>query len=142
MMARVDKLESALGSFLFISSAASCKRHREKDEERMMIFTDTVRLHLAYKEGEDFMLEVWLCSSIGNAISEAKTRSADDLKSMLGDYLFKGMMASNWRKKENTGLECTGAVNVSFPGGGDSKLEVMLYFATGREIWLNIYPLF
>jgi hypothetical protein len=139
-MAEVDKLESTLGGYLFKGKDASHMRHREKDGG-MMRFTNTVRLHLPYQEGEDFKLEVWLCSSIGKAISQAKMRSVEDLRSVLGDYLFEAMEASNRRKEEKTGMsECTGAVNVSFPSGDDSKLEVMLCFATGKDVYAKIYP--
>ncbi|KAF8855975.1 hypothetical protein BDZ45DRAFT_486564 [Acephala macrosclerotiorum] len=154
IMADVDKLETTLGGYLFKGINASRMRKGEKDGG-MMTLTDTVRLHVAYQEGEDFKLEVWLCSSIGKAISQAKMRSIEDLRSMLGDYLFEAMDASNWRKEEKRkegerkeekreGMsECTGAVDVSFPNGNDGsdcKVEVMLNFGTGTGVLAEIYP--
>ena len=57
MMANVDKLESTLGVYLFKGMSAS--RMRMGEENRgMMTLTDTVHLHLANQEGEDFRLEV------------------------------------------------------------------------------------
>jgi hypothetical protein len=143
IMAEVDKLESTLGGYLFKGMNESRMRHREKDEG-MKSFTDTVRLHFAYLKGEDFKLEVWLCSSIGKAISQAKMRSVEDLRNMLGDYLFGAMKASNRRKEEEkTGIsDCAGAVDVSFPSGDDSsdcKMEVMLCFVKGKNVYENIY---
>ncbi len=99
IVAQVDKLKTTLGGYLFKGLDTSRIRRREK-EARMMKFTDTVHLHLAYREGEDFKLEVWLGSSMGKAISQAKMRSVEDLRGMLGDYLFEAMDASNWRKEE------------------------------------------
>lgn len=144
IMAEVDKLESALGGYLFKGMNASRMRLREKDGGRMTL-TDTVRLHLAYQEGEDFKLEVWLCSSIGKAISQAKMRSVEDLRGMLGDYLFEAMEASNRRKEEQkTGMSIgSGAIDVSFPNGDDGsdcKVEVILNFGTGTNVYENIYP--
>jgi hypothetical protein len=144
MMAEVDKLKSTLGGYLFKGMNESRMRRREKDRG-MKSFTDTVRLHLAYQEGEDFKLEVWLCSSIGKAISQAEMRSVEDVRSMLGDYLFEAMKASNWRQEEERkGMsECACAVDVSFPNaddGSDCKVEVMLNFGTGKDVYGNIYP--
>lgn len=147
MMAEVDKLESTrtLGGYLFEGMNESRMRHREKDR-RWMRFTDTVRLHVAYREGEDFKLEVWLCSSVGKAISQAKMRSVEDLRDMLGDYLFEAMKASNWRKEEEKkGMIGTRAVDVSFPNGDDGsdcKVEVMLNFGAGLYVLAEIYPSF
>jgi len=144
IMAEVDKLESTLGGYLFEGMNTSRMRLREKDGGRMR-FTDSVRLHVAYREGEDFKLEVWLCLSIGKAISQAKMRSVEDLRNMLGDYLFEVMKTSNRRKEEEkTGMsDCTGAVNVSFPhsdNGSDCKMEVMLNFGMGIRVFADIYP--
>lgn len=36
--------------------------------------------------------------------------------------------------------ECTGAINISFPSGDDSKLEVMLCFVISKDVLANIYP--
>ncbi|KAH6667750.1 hypothetical protein B0J14DRAFT_704225 [Halenospora varia] len=144
MMAEVDKLETTLGGYLFKGMNTSRMRKGEKDGGRMT-FTDTVLLHLAYQEGEDFKLEVWLCSSIGKAISQAKMRSVEDLRNMLGDYLFGAMKASNRRKdEERKGVsDCTVAIDVSFPNGDDGsdcKVEVMLNFGIGIDVYANIYP--
>ncbi len=118
-------------------------RHREKDRG-MMSFTETVRLHFGYREGEDFKLEVWLCSLVGRAISQAKMRSVEDLRSMLGDYLFDAMKASIWREEEERkGVsDCTGAVDVSFPNGEDGSdcvMGVMLNFVMGIRVFESIY---
>ncbi|OBT38933.1 hypothetical protein VE00_10561 [Pseudogymnoascus sp. WSF 3629] len=144
MTAEVDKLESTLGGWLFENMDASHMRQREKDRQ-MMRFTDTVRLHVAYNEGEDFKLEVWLCSSIGKAISQATMGPVEDLRDMLGDYLYDAMNASNWRKEEERrGMPIgTGAIDVSFHNGdhgSDCKVEVMVNFEAGLYVWAELYP--
>jgi hypothetical protein len=138
VMAEVNKLESKLGCYLFKGMNASNMRRREGT----MSLTDAVRLHLASQAGEDFKLEVWLCRSIGEDISHAEIRLVEDWKKILGDYLFEAMKASNWRKEEekNGISEQTSAVQVSFPSSEDSKLEVMLRFTTGKDMYTEIYP--
>jgi hypothetical protein len=142
-VAEVGRLEGTLGGYLFKGMNKSQMRHREKDRG-MMSFTETVRLHFGYREGEDFKLEVWLCSSVGRAISQAKMRSVEDLRSMLGDYLFDALKASIWREEEERkGIsDCTGAVDVSFPNGEDGSdciLGVMLNFVMGIHVFRSIY---
>ncbi|KAF2253332.1 hypothetical protein BU26DRAFT_220993 [Trematosphaeria pertusa] len=140
LMSVMAKLESILRRYLFEGMKASRVRRQEEDIWRTT-FTDAVRLRLAYRPGEDFVL-VWLYSPIGYAISQA--RSVEDLRDMLGDYLFAAMEASNQRKEEKRRgiLTCTGGVNVSFPNGkdGDSKLEIILGFDIGRNIHAEAYP--
>jgi len=144
MMAEVDKLGTALGGYMFNGMNMTSRRKGEKDRG-MTSFTDTVRLHFAYHEGEDFKLEVWVCSSIGKAILQTKRRSIEDLGSMLGDYLFGALKASNGRKEEERKgvTDRTDAIDVSFPNGDDGsdcKVEVMLDFGTGRDVYENIFP--
>ena len=91
-MAMVDRLESTLGGYLFKGMNESRMRHLEK-EKKMVSFTDTVRLHFAYYQGGDFKLEVWICSSFGKAILQAKKMSYSAVRDMLGDYLFGAMEA-------------------------------------------------
>lgn len=110
----------------------------------MISFTETVRLHLGYREGEDFKLEVWLCSSVGKAIAQAKMESVEGLRSMLGDYLFDAMETSIWRQdEEKKGIsDSTGAVDVSFPNGedgGDCIMKVMLNFVVGMHVFRSTY---
>ncbi|ELR03975.1 hypothetical protein VC83_00659 [Pseudogymnoascus destructans] len=168
MMAEVDKLRSILGDYLVDGMNASRMRHHEKDI-RWITFTNTVRLHVADDKGEDFKLEIWLCLSVGKAISQAKKnftpselgrspladnaenrledviKPVEDLRSILGAYLFEAMKASNWRKEEETaGMSIgTSAVDVSFPDGDDGtdcKVVVMLGFGAGVDMFAKIYP--
>ncbi|KAF2177299.1 hypothetical protein K469DRAFT_755231 [Zopfia rhizophila CBS 207.26] len=147
LMAEVGKLKSILGNYLFTGMKLSHIRRREEDSGSMLTdLTDTVRLRLPHRSGEDFKLEVWLCSSFGESIPRAIMSSVEELRIILGDYLFDAMNASNWRKEEKTmgKSACTGAVGVSFPSGkgssSDSKLEVMLNFETGLSVYRTAYP--
>ncbi|PVH70190.1 hypothetical protein DL98DRAFT_521748 [Cadophora sp. DSE1049] len=144
IMAEVDKLESRLGVYFFEGMYASRMRHQEK-ERQCMRFTDTVRLYVAYRPGEDIKLEMWLCASIGNDISQATIDSAEDLRNVLGDYLFEAMKASNWWKEEERKGICdfSGAVSVSFPdghNGSDCKVEVLLGSEMGLDLYKNAFP--
>jgi hypothetical protein len=137
-MAEVDKLESVLGAYLFEGNAASRMRHQEGS----ITLTDSVRLHLPYHE-EDCKLEVWLYSSIREAISQTTMRPVEDWKNILGDFLFEAMKASNWRKEEvRIGMLDTRAVHIPFANGdegSDCKVEVMLGFREGREVYNHIF---
>ena len=140
----VNKLKNTLKEYLFDGMSKSLKRHQEKDQGWVR-FTDTVRLHLAYHQGDDFKLEVWLCSFSGRAISKERERNVEGLRIMLGDYLFEAMKASNRRRvEESMGMsEHTSAVAVSFPKGDDGSdctVEVMLSFEAGLSVWAQIYP--
>ncbi|KAF1992732.1 hypothetical protein P154DRAFT_528256 [Amniculicola lignicola CBS 123094] len=145
-MAGMAELENILGTYLFEAMKQSCIR-RQEENKNLMTFTDAARLHFAYKEGDDFKLELWLCSSAEKAISQAKATmsSIEDLRNLLGDFLFTAMKTSQRRKREEeigTSAD-TSAVEVGFPGGKDSgddcKLEVMLGFQTGCYIWAKAY---
>jgi hypothetical protein len=143
LMSVMAKLESILGRYLFEGMKASRMRRHEEDRGQIT-FTDAVRLRLAYQLGEDFLLEVWLKSSIGKAISQI--RSVEDLRNILGNYLFEAMEASNRRKEEKRKemRTWTNAVNVSSPsvedGDEDSKLRITLSFEIGRKVHEEAYP--
>jgi hypothetical protein len=143
-MAHADKLQSVLGYYLFGGMISSHSRRSE--DSGLARLTDAVRLHFASQLSEDFILEIWLDSLAGKAIQEAKEKSIEDLKAFLGDYLFEGMETCNRRKEEEErGLSAgTGAVNVHFPdprdSSDDTKLEVLLNFEMGREIYEKVYP--
>ncbi|KJZ72794.1 hypothetical protein HIM_07738 [Hirsutella minnesotensis 3608] len=137
-MAEMEKVKATLGVYLFVSMKTSRTRKKE-EEERMVSLTDTVRLYFAVQEGEDFKLNIWISSSAGESISKAHSRSVDELRDMLGDYLFEAMEASKKRKSEQNAA-CTGAVAVLRGAKDeDSLLEVILCFAVGKEIYATMY---
>lgn len=143
-MAEVNQLEKFLGDYLLEGICTSCMRCQEK-ERRCMRFTDTVRLYVAYRKGEDIKLEIWVCASIGKDILQATIISAEGLRSVLGSYLFEAMKSSNWRKEQERKevYDFNGAVNISFPGehdGSDCKMEVLLGSEMGLDFYKNVFP--
>jgi len=96
-MATVDKLESILGSRLFEAIEASRMRYQGGS----ISLTDCRRSHIAYREGEDFKVELWLCPSIGKAVSQTATKSIQECKHILGEYLLEAVESSNRRKKRS-----------------------------------------
>ncbi|KAJ8062028.1 hypothetical protein OCU04_009809 [Sclerotinia nivalis] len=123
-MAELCKLESILGAYLF---------NNLQQEKQCEKYTYAIRLHFADCPGGDFKLEIWLCSSIRQAILQVKMGLFEDLRNTLGDYLFEGMKTSNWRKEEEAEgkADCTDAVNIVGDDENDCKMEVMLGFEAG-----------
>ncbi|KAF9776455.1 hypothetical protein IL306_005354 [Fusarium sp. DS 682] len=143
VMADVDKAKGYLRGYLFMGTKLSHMRKQEEHRQSTRL-TDTVRLHLPAEVDEDCMLEVRVCRSIGDAISEARATSMGDLTEMLGDYLFGAMGSSHWREEEKSNgmLETTNAVRVlpCEDGSEDQKLEIILCFETGKELYTNVFP--
>lgn len=142
MTAKVDQLLPILGQYLFNGMDTSRTRRQEKDIG-WISFTNTVLLHISDNKGDDYKLELWVCSSVGRAILQAKTRAVEDLKDMLGGYLFNAMKTSKLMKKEEERglLKGTDAFEVSFQDASDCKVEVMLSYRAGQYVWAELYPL-
>lgn len=62
--------------------------------------TDAVRLHPALNIGKDFVLEVHLCTQAKETIAQARASSFEELKCLLGGFLFGAVKASRKRKDE------------------------------------------
>lgn len=145
-LAEVDKLKKITGDYLFEALKKSSFRRQEEDMGRSTL-TDAVCLHPALNMGEDFVLEIWVCASVGETIIRVKARSFEELRSLLGDYLFGAVKASKKRKDEDKKgvFEDTCAVNVVTPfsgeKGADSQLRMTLDFEMGWEIWKTAYPI-
>jgi hypothetical protein len=133
-MAEICRLEGPLGAYLFkyIKKEKQCGR-----------FTEAVNLHFGIHEGEDFKLEIWLCSSVKQAILQAKMGPFESLQNILGNYLFEGMKASNLRKeeKEKGKIDCTDAVNIFGDDESNWKMEVILSFEAGLDMHTKCYGL-
>lgn len=142
-MARVDKLEIVLGGILFTAILASDRRKQE-DQKKWFSLTDTVALQPAVQEGDDFIIELWLCRSMGRVILDAMMHSIDNLRVILGNHLFEAMKASNLMRKEEMGKEemSTNAIKVSFPNGEkeDCKVEITINFWAGNDDLGLLFP--
>ncbi|PVH91660.1 hypothetical protein DM02DRAFT_478757, partial [Periconia macrospinosa] len=135
IMADLEQMEKYIGDYLYRGVEAS--RMRDGEDSKL---TRALRLGLASDSGEDFILEIWVCSSYGMSIVDKMRTmtSVEDWKDILGDYLYMAMKSSKSRKiEEDTEMLRTSAVRIISPNGNnyDSKIEVMMSFDTGREVW-------
>lgn len=140
IMADLDCIEKYVGDHIYGGVKAS--RIRQEEQSR---FTRALALYLARNSGEDFVLEIWMCSTYGRSIEEdmSTMTTVEDWERILGQYLYAAMKTSRIRKiEEDAGKSLTSAVRISFPNGDnyDSKLEVKMNFIMGREIWDKAYP--
>lgn len=139
------QLGTYLGVYLLNGMQASCIRNAEKLDS--LTVTDAVCLLPPSAEDADFGLEIWLSSAHGKSIDRQVKgmRSIEAWESILGTYLYEAMTESIFRKSEvDRGISLTSAARVTFPdgrgGNHDSKLEVLINFQNGTEIWTNAYP--
>jgi hypothetical protein len=107
--------------------------------------TQAVPLCIAPNLGEDWVLDIWMCSLHGRAIEE-ETRSAlvEDWEPILGAFIYTAMKTSNARKmEENTGQVYTNAVRVYCPNSDicDGKLSFTMAFDAARVLWVKAYSL-
>jgi hypothetical protein len=131
--AAVSKLEAFIRASFFKSMQKCSIRQQENNK----VWTETVSLHLASREGKDFKLEVCMYLSVSEAISQAlKNNLTEELKSLLSDYLFQSREASNWRKGQIRDLKIgTDSITVSSDNRDyDSKVEVIIDFERGRRM--------
>lgn len=140
ILADLDIMEKYVGDYLY--SGVQLSHMRGGEDSRL---TRALRLCLASDSGEDFILEIWICSSYGSSIVDKMRMmtSIEDWEKILGDYLYRAMKNSRSRKiEEETGMLRTSAVRISSPNGSnyDSKLEVMMSFEMGREVWDEGFP--
>lgn len=144
-LAEMVSLRNITGDFLFEALKKSYLRRREEDMGQSTL-TDAVRLHPALNIGEDFVLEVHLCAEARETIVQARSSSFEELKCLLGDFLFGAVKSSRKRKdEEEQGIsKNTGAVDLSIILAGernvDAQLKMMLNFEVGWEIWKTVYP--
>ncbi|KAF2818211.1 hypothetical protein CC86DRAFT_240718, partial [Ophiobolus disseminans] len=137
--ASLPLLDSILGGYLSRGMYETCIR---KDEEQSgaTVITNAVRLWYALEQHGDFGLEIWLGSSWGDEITQQleEMTSIEGWKNILGDYLYQAMTKSRFRESEvSRSILRTGAARISKGSviGSDSKLEVLICFQTGIEIW-------
>lgn len=145
VLADMNKLLPLLQRFIFVGNKLS---HKRKAELRGGLprtgLSDTVRLHLYPINGEDCMLQVRVCRSVGEEILMAKEAPFEDMVDMFGDYLFDGMEASHCRRQEKSAdvVGTTNAVHVvpCNDGTPDMLLELRLGFETAAKIYEDVFP--
>jgi hypothetical protein len=130
-------MEGLLGSVLFTGIGLSQKRRQELQNP----LTNAVRLYIGENSCADFTLEVWLHPCIADCIFEASKLSLEALRCLLGDTVFKAMIASKYRKGEETiGKLLTSAIEVLPVQGGDRRLLVTVDCMMGFTIWDVMCP--
>ncbi len=122
--ADVGKVEDIVGHFLRIGLNTSLVRKNEGGSR----LTKAVCLHMAPVKDEDFRLEIWIGFWTGQTVSQLMS-TAGDLRDVLGDYLYEVTESS--RTKPSVQLT---RVEMDF------KLELMLGFAEGFEIFQTVFP--
>ncbi|RSL43496.1 hypothetical protein CEP54_015069 [Fusarium duplospermum] len=143
--ADMNKVLPLLRRFIFVGNKLSHKRRAElRGGVLRNGLSDTVRLHLHPMSGEDCMLEVRVCRSIGQEISMAAEASIEDMVDMFGNYLFDCMEASHCRQQEKSAgvVGTTNAVRV-VPCDDDTPdmlLEMKVEFETATEIYEDVFP--
>ncbi|KAK4220599.1 hypothetical protein QBC38DRAFT_493913 [Podospora fimiseda] len=124
MQANVGLLKGIFGDFLHVGFNTSSVRKEEANQS----FTKAVHLHMPLQEGEDFRLEIRIGLGAGMAI-EQLISAGDDLYNALGNFLYKGTKSS----KTKPPVQLTWV-------DMDCKLELMLGFKRGSELFLSIFP--
>lgn len=124
IMADVGKVESIVGPFLRTGLKTSWLRKTERGRS----LTEAVRLHMAPGLGRDFRLEICIGFCAGQTVSQLIS-TGDCLRDILGDYLYAATEAS----------EAKPSVRLTWIAM-DCKLDLMLGFKEGHEIYNTVFP--
>ncbi|KJK74210.1 hypothetical protein H634G_10583 [Metarhizium anisopliae BRIP 53293] len=137
-MASLDNITDILPVYLVEGMKQSLKRMQERTSNNL---TDAVNLHMPSKKHEDCVLKIWVCFEIGKQVSELKMGLVDELRDVLGDFLFNGMETSYFRQDEREAgvFEGTNAIKAS-PFGEDYLVELLLSFDTAVKALPILYP--
>lgn len=142
-VARMADLKQILAPRLLEYMETSLVRTLEKDRCNDSL-TSALSLLIGLARNEDFTLGISLSSTTGRYISQTllEPNSVGYLKALLGEYIFTGMMSSNYRKAEEQKgmLTSTSAAVVYFPSGSsDCSLQIIVGYDTGRRIWHDAF---
>lgn len=131
-MPMLSKLEPIIGIYLF---------RNLQQEKRNGRFTKAVCLQVPDNFSRDFLLEIWLCSSTKPVILQMKIGLFEDLRNILGDYLFEGMNTSNRRVEELAmgKADHTDAFKIICGNENDCKIEVLLSFDIGQHLYKDCF---
>lgn len=151
-VARIHDVERLIGrrlvEFMNTSVVRQLEIHKEvevmlvTDQDHNPRITSAIHLYIVGASEEDFMLEISLGLFIGGFVMKnlAGTNSLKYLEALLGEHLFKCMMASKHRKQEveREMFASTSAATVSWPSKQqekDCKLQIMIGYEEGRTLW-------
>lgn len=139
LMANVRHLDNYLGPFLCEAVKTSPPRLLEL-KGGIVAFTGAVRLHIPQTEGNDFIVEILLDATTGTSISQPQNNSIDNIRPVLGDYFFDGMMESKLKQNEiSSSVKSSHAVRLIYCDGFYCKLEVTICFQRGIDMFISAY---
>lgn len=139
LMANVGGLDKFLGSFLCDGVETSPPRLSEL-KGGIITFTRAVRLYIPEAEGNDCIVEILLDSTTAERLLQLQLNSIDDIRPVLGDYLFYGVMESKLKQNEMSALvKFSHAVKLIYCDGFYYKLEVMICFQRGIDMFISVY---
>ena len=133
--AAFDKIKTSLQNYLFVGLKRSDKRRQERSGN----ITFSVNLYLPKSEGHDFFLEMWVCSELGQQLSEASIGPLEDMADMLGGWVYAGLETSRVALERRNGfLEATNILQAC-RDGNDFKILVPMGFAEGHKLYEHLY---
>jgi hypothetical protein len=139
VMAKVEVLENFLGSFLREEVEISPPRLSELRRGPYTI-TTAVRLYIPQTEGNDCIVEVFLDPRTAERLLQLQHNSINDLRPVLGDYLFDGVMESKLKQNETSSLvKSSHAVRLIDCDGFYCKLELLICFQKGIDMFISVY---
>ncbi|KAF7927936.1 hypothetical protein BELL_1313g00010 [Botrytis elliptica] len=137
-----NKMESLLGKRLFDGMMKSRKRLRDDNHQ----LTDAIQVIAPYSNiTQDFIYQMWVCSSVGKSISEINIGGSDDLRELLPDIILNGIETSlhkqeEARQKEPGGPHCFKIFPISNNDDDDDYVvEIRLGFTIGKFVMWSLY---
>ncbi|KAI7972935.1 hypothetical protein EIK77_004974 [Talaromyces pinophilus] len=139
-MAKVEGLENFIGSFLREEVESSPPRLSEL-KRGPYTFTRAVRLYIPQTEGNDCIVEVILDPRSAEGLLQLLHNSNNDLRPVLGDYLFDGVMKGKLKQNETSALvKNSQAARLIECDGFYCKLEVVIGFRKGIDMFISVFP--
>lgn len=134
--AAFDKVKTSLQSYLAVGLKRSDKRRQDPGSGNI---TFSVNLYMPKSEGHDFFLEMWVCSQLGQQLSEASEGPLEDMADMLGDWVYSGLEASRVALEIRTGSLVATNIPQVCRDGNDFKVLVPMGFAEGYKLYEHLY---
>lgn len=136
VMVSLERAPSVLQSFLFAGLMSSQKRSLETTTS----CTLSMAMYLAAAEGKDYLLELWLCSSMGDILSSALNEPTATLRYLLGDIIFGAMESSEVMLEERQKGRVCGTDALQFTRDGeDYRIIIRLGFEKGRMVYFSLF---
>ncbi|KAK8145439.1 hypothetical protein G3M48_004446 [Beauveria asiatica] len=136
VMVSLERAPSVLQSFLFAGLISSKKRLLETTSS----CTLAMAMYLAAAEGKDYRLELWLCSSMGDILSNALNNPTPSLRYLLGDMIFDAIESSQVMLEERQKERVCGTDALQLTRDGeDYKISISLGFEKGMMMYFSLF---